>query len=111
VSADLDVFIARLNRIKSPNGCKALVQDVDERFRADTIDLGPDDWVGMASAISKWKSTMHDPAPSRVWSVELKSGVRMTMVSEDPIPISQDEALFFARQRYFDEVLTVESLP
>lgn len=110
MSADLDAFIARLNRIKSCNGIKALMQDVDERFRAGTVDLGPDDWVLMSSSIAKWKTTMKDPAPSRVWSVELKSGNRMTMVSEDPIPITQDEAIFFARQRFFDEVLTVESL-
>jgi hypothetical protein len=75
-----------------------------------TADLKPEDWTLMAAAIAKWKSTMQEPTPSRVWSVELKDGSRMTMVSEDPLPITQDEALFFAKQRYFDAVLTVESL-
>lgn len=44
----------------------------------------------------------------RVWRVVLKCGKGITMVVGDETPINKDEALFFARQRFFDDVLTVE---
>jgi hypothetical protein len=44
----------------------------------------------------------------RVWRVILKDGTAMTMVCGDENSIDKDEAIFFARQRFFDAVLTVE---
>lgn len=44
----------------------------------------------------------------RVWIVTLKTGKSMTMVVGDEHPITQEEALLLARQRFFDDVLTVE---
>lgn len=44
----------------------------------------------------------------RVWRVVMKCGKGITMVVGDETPIDFDDALFFARQRFFDDVLTVE---
>jgi len=109
VNSDLDAILRHLSKIATAESVKALVQHVDERWRAGEITLTENDWPILSSAIGKWKgSVMRDPIPSRIWCVTLKNGKSMTMVVGDENPITQDEALFFARQRFFDDVLTVE---
>jgi hypothetical protein len=96
--------------VQTSASCIALVNDIDERFRDGSAELIEADWTLMSSAIAKWKgSVMREPAPSRVWKIMHKSTKKIsTMVVGDETPITQDEALFFARQRFFDDVLTVE---
>jgi len=110
VSPALQEFLCRLNRIQTAESIKALVKDIDEKFRDGSADLTADDWPLMSSAIAKWKgSVMRDPVPSRVWKIMHKSTKKIsTMVVGDETPITQEEALFFAMQRFFDDVLTVE---
>ena len=109
MSSDLDAILRHLSKIATAQSCKALVQDVDEKWRAGEITLTEKDWPILSKAIGKWKgSVMREPVPSRIWCVTLKNGKSMTMVVGDENPITQDDALFFARQRFFDAVLTVE---
>lgn len=110
MSPALIEFIGRLNRVQTSQSCMALVNDIDERFRDGSAELTENDWPLMSSAIAKWKgSVMREPVPSRVWKIMHKSTEKIsTMVVGDETPITQDEALFFARQRFFDDVLTVE---
>lgn len=110
MSQDLKDFLLRLNRVNTAESCKALVNYIDERWRDGSTDLTEKDWPLMSSAIAKWKgSVMRDPAPSRVWKIMHKSTKKIsTMVVGDEQAITQDEAIFFAKQRYFDDVLTVE---
>lgn len=109
MSPDLIEFIKRLNCVETAQSCISLVNDIDNKFSNGIAILEESDWPLMASEIAKWKrSVMRDPVPSRIWQVMLKNGTQMTMVCGDENAITQEEAIFFARQRYFDDVLTVE---